>query len=377
MKYLFILGRNIELSKAEIFAYFEKEENKILSFDLVENGLLIDLEKLPDKNIVDHFGGVISIGKVLEEGKVDLVIKNIEKRELYFGKKNNFNYVLWNFTKDGSEEEISVYLKKRFRSEKLKATQKPFSGLIRTQEGEEIKNLTSKNIDEEFFIFGDGKNLCFGKVFEKCDYEKLEARDMKKPFRREELAISPRLAKIMINLSQVKSYEKILDPFCGIGVVLQEALLQKIDVIGIDKDHEAVKGCVKNMEWFSFPKKHYKIIYGDSTRMKISEKIKALVTEPDLGKILKKIPKDGEAKKTLEDFEILVIKVINNFKVNFEANSKIVFTAPLIKLHSGKRISCNVERIVNEIGLTLAEGFPIKEFRENQIVGREIFVLKK
>ncbi len=108
MKYLFILGRNIELSKAEIFAYFEKEENKILSFDLVENGLLIDLEKLPDKNIVDHFGGVISIGKVLEEGKVDLVIKNIEKRELYFGKKNNFNYVLWNFTKDGSEEEISV-----------------------------------------------------------------------------------------------------------------------------------------------------------------------------------------------------------------------------------------------------------------------------
>lgn len=377
MKYLFILGRNIELSKQEVFSYFEKEGNRILKFEIFENGLLIDLEKLPDKNIVDNFGGVISIGKVLEEGKLDLVMKNIEKRELYFGKKNNFNYVLWNFCKDNSEEELSIYLKKRFRSEKLKATQKPFSGFIKTQEGEEVKNIVSKNIDEEFFIFGNEKNLCFGKVFEKCDYEKLEARDMQKPVRREELAISPRLAKIMVNLSQAKNYEKILDPFCGIGVVLQEALLQRIDVLGIDRDSEAVKGCIKNLEWFNFPKKHYKVLHGDSTRLKISEKINAIVSEPDLGKILKKIPKDSEAKATLEGFEKLIINVVNNFKNNFEGDARLVFTAPLIKLHSGKRMSCNFERIANETGFSLLEGFPIKEFRENQIVGREIFVLEK
>ena len=28
MKYLFILGRNVELSLAEVFSYFEKEGNK-------------------------------------------------------------------------------------------------------------------------------------------------------------------------------------------------------------------------------------------------------------------------------------------------------------------------------------------------------------
>ena len=52
-----------------------------------------------------------------------------------------------------------------------------------------------------------------------------------------------RLAKILINLSEVKDEEILLDPFCGIGVILEEALLQNINVIGIDKDKKAVDRC--------------------------------------------------------------------------------------------------------------------------------------
>jgi hypothetical protein len=37
---------------------------------------------------------------------------------------------------------------------------------------------------------------------------------MQKPIRREELAISPRLAKILINLSGAKKNNLLLDPFC-------------------------------------------------------------------------------------------------------------------------------------------------------------------
>ena len=61
MKYLFILGRNVELSLAEIFSYFEKEGNKILNFGVEKNAILLDLEN-PIGDIINNFGGVISIG---------------------------------------------------------------------------------------------------------------------------------------------------------------------------------------------------------------------------------------------------------------------------------------------------------------------------
>ena len=41
-----------------------------------------------------------------------------------------------------------------------------------------------------------------------------------------------------------------------------------------------------------------------------------------------------------------------------------------------KRLGCNSEKILRVTGLKLVPGFPIEEFRENQIVGRQIFVLE-
>ena len=45
MEYLFVLGRNPELSIAEIFSYFEKENVKIISYFKRENSLLALLKK--------------------------------------------------------------------------------------------------------------------------------------------------------------------------------------------------------------------------------------------------------------------------------------------------------------------------------------------
>lgn len=377
MKYLFILGRNPELSKEEIHSFLEREENKIISEIQDKNTLFIETKNTIEQETVNLLGGTISIGEVLEEGNWKELFSKLDKKEIYRGKSNKLNYLIWNFSEDNSYNQISDYLKARFKSEKLKATEKHASGFIKTQEGEEVRNLRSPNVEQEFFIFGDKKKLYFGKITQKCDYEKIELRDTKKPVRRPELSISPRLAKIMINLSQVKPNEKLLDPFCGIGVVLQESLLQNIFVVGIDKDKQAVEGCKQNLAWFNFDKNKYKILNGDSTKINLAENFSGIATEPDLGTILKKSPTPNEAKKTLEDFEDLMINIINNFKKNLNPESKIVFTSPLIKLHTGKRISYNYERILDSTGFNLAEGFPINEFREGQIVGRQIFVLKR
>ena len=200
-----------------------------------------------------------------------------------------------------------------------------------------------------------------------------EKRDMNKPVRRESLSISPRLAKILINLSLIKKGETLVDPFCGIGVILQESLIQNLKVIGIDKDREAIKGANQNLSWAKFNKENYRLISNDSSSVNI-DKANAIATEPDLGDILKKIPTKEKAQEIQEGFENLMIKVINNLKNKI--SGRIVFTAPDIRIGK-KRISCNIERILERTKLRLVEGFPIKEFRQGQIVGREIFVLER
>jgi tRNA G10 N-methylase Trm11 len=360
MKYLFILGRNVELSVAEVKSFCNRFEIKIINEVLKKNGFFIEIEgKLPEKTI-DYLGGVISIG----EGLSSVENASLDKKEIYFGEKNNINYALWNFSSKG--EEIKKYLKERFKKEKLKAVFKPMSDFLEMQGGESFKIPSSKRIDEEYFVF----NNEFGRITQKSDYEDIERRDMEKPVRRSSLAISPRLAKIMINLSEIKEGGKLLDPFCGIGTILQEALLQNLKVVGVDLDGKAIEGAKENMEWFGFDSNNYELINESSKNVKVNN-IESIATEPDLGEVLKKEPPKEVAKKILNGFENLLIEVINNVRPN--VSGKIVFTSPFIKTGK-KRIECDIYGIAESTSSKILNSF--EDYREGQIVGRKIFVLK-
>jgi tRNA G10 N-methylase Trm11 len=366
MKYLFILGRNVELSIEEVKSFLEREKINFKIISKVSNGILVETDKKLE-NIVDKFGGVISIGEVLVEGNFKEIAKQLDKQKLFFGKGNKLNYVVYDF--DGKDfDEIQDYLKYRFKDEKLKATEKKVSGKIKLQDGHFASKVSSNLIDEQFFVFEN----CFGKIIEFCDYKKIEKRDMGKPVRREELSISPRLAKILINLSQVKENETLLDPFCGIGVILQEALLQNINVVGIDVDKKAITGAKQNLKWFKFDEKNYKLINGDSSKVEIP-KVNVIATEPDLGELQKKKPSPEKAKEIISGFENLMISVLNNLKKN--VSGKIVFTAPLV-FSGKKKYSCDFEKIAKETNLKIEKGFPIDEFRESSFVGRSVVVMR-
>jgi tRNA G10 N-methylase Trm11 len=362
MKYLFILGRNPQLSVLELKSYFKRIGNRILDLSQKENSLLVELENTLDADAVDFLGGTIAIGIVICR------VKEIDRKEIYMGEKNNFNYALWDYS--DSTDEVSQYLKKRFRSEKLKASEKKLRMDLSSQDSEKMQILTSKSVDEEYFVFDD----LFGKIVQRCDYKKIEERDMKKPVRRESLSISPRLAKIMINLSEVKEGEKLLDAFCGIGVILSEALNQGIKVIGIDKDEKAIKGCRENLKWFGFNSKDFELIKGDSSNARFNF-AEVMVSEPDFGETLKKLPSEDRAKEMIRRYNSIMIGVLNNVKKHI--GGRIVFTSPYIKIISKKRVGCNLKELAEKSGLKIVEGFPIPEFRENQVVGRQIVVFSK
>jgi len=249
------------------------------------------------------------------------------------------------------------------------------NGKITLQDGRQVDIIGTKFIEEKFFLFEneEKKKKYFGRIIQYCDYDELEKRDMGKPVRREDLAISPRLSKILINLSLVKE-GPVLDAFCGIGGVLFESLLQNIPVIGIDRDGDAIEGAKQNMVWGKFDKRNYQLIYNDSKKVRI-QGAEVMASEPDLGQKRTKVPMLEVIKEQTTQFENLMIAVLNNFKP--QVSGRFAFTAPYILTQQrGKRVGCDVLRIAEATGLKLVAGFPIKEFREDQIVAREIVVLE-
>jgi len=356
-KYLFILGRNPELSRQEILSYLKSREiqKKIISEQ--ENLLLIEAEINPSE-MISSLGGTIAIGRVLVSGGDEEILSYIEKNPIYYGEENKFQYSILNFAEN---PEIEEAIKENFRKEKLKSIRK----------NPELTPEKLSGLVNYFFFSGN-----FGviqSVYDTCEAEK---KDMEKPIRRSELAISPRLARILINLSQVKENETLLDPFCGIGVIMQEALLSGINVIGIDINRKACENAKRNLLWIQNKYKtraKWKIINKDSARV-ILKNIDGIACEPNLGILLKSSPNQEKAREMIKKFENTIIFILTNLRHYLKQGGKIAFTSPLILTGNG-RVSCNINKILDKLELNLVSRF--REERKGQVIGREIFVLEK
>ena len=134
-----------------------------------------------------------------------------------------------------------------------------------------------------------------------------QKRDVGKPCQRTIFAISPRLARIMINMATLQEGKVLLDPFCGVGTILQEALLTGAKVVGMDINQWCVDAATRNLEWlkqeYSLRNANYRVVQGDASKLteKIGrEQVDCVVTEPDLGPALRQVPTGPYAQRIME-----------------------------------------------------------------------------
>src|SRR5205823_3602162 len=84
-------------------------------------------------------------------------------------------------------------------------------------------------------------------------FEQFSARDFGRPGR-DDLSgmLPPKLAIIMINLAANDTISVLLDPFCGSGTILSEALLLGYkNLIGSDISEKAVADTKTNLDWIA------------------------------------------------------------------------------------------------------------------------------
>lgn len=359
MKTFFILGRNPDLSRAEILEFL-KARNRTHKEILFTKNILIIKTNEGEKFNIQKFGGTINLGEITFEGNLKQLEKHLEQNEIVPADK--FTYAIYG----NLNPEI---LKEKFKKEKKKGMQKHGKKTLKFQDGSEGE---SPNADFQIFFQEHENTIYLGLATQKYDTTEVKKRDMKKPVRREALAISPRLSKILINLSGAKSHTKLLDPFCGIGGILSEALIKKINAYGIDKDRQATIDAEENLKWLS---KEYKIenkykIENNDSRKSPDLQFDAIATETPLGKLLTKKPSDNQARQIIQNFESYMIPILKRLKKVKKPSAKIAITFPVIR-----NFHANAQKIAEKSELRIYMQ-PIQESRKDQFISRDILILE-
>ena len=172
------------------------------------------------------------------------------------------------------------------------------------------KNLV-ENKAEVLFCIGRNETWVATTVAVHNPFE-FQKRDIYKPNQRKIFGMPPRLARIMVNLSSCTSGKTLLDPFCGVGTILQEALLERAMVVGLDVNPWCVKAASENLDWlireYGLENADFRVLQGDVGRLveKIGQDtLDCIVCEPDLGPALRQVPTGPYAEKIIQKLEPL------------------------------------------------------------------------
>ena len=164
--------------------------------------------------------------------------------------------------------------------------------LVSTDTAEhEIVMLRSQHVSEFNLIKVRGQ-ITIAKTVWLSDGLDWSGRDRARPYQDIKRGmLPPKIARIMVNLAARGQSGTLLDPFCGTGTILMEAMLTGLSVLGSDNDQAAIDGTRANLEWlshtYSLKPDSYQLITADATH--ISEHVQSvdfIATEPYLGPLL-------------------------------------------------------------------------------------------
>ena len=325
--YLFVLGRDFEISLLEIVSYLKARNIDFKLKNYNSNYAVFSLPSLDFSKLSNSLAGTVKIAEVIDD------LDN-----LYLGTKNKLIYSLNIFTQDSDfVSSIEESLKDYFKKEKIRAI---------SRKNLERKPSRSSNIDLELVLF-DNKIAKVVAVFNPKQYK---SRDESRPYFDAARVISLRLAKILINLAQLKENQTLLDPFCGTATILQESVLQGIYSIGIDSNKKVLRQAEKNLEWLGDKYfESWKLINADAGKLSFYiKKADSAVTEPYLGPYFKDNVPYNVAIKLKTQLESLYTSVLK--ELHKAVKNKVVFIFPRFKTNIKKRVSLNIDKILLDSG---------------------------
>ena len=412
--YVFILGKNLCLSVEELKAYLSarKIDFQIMESVKAEVPYVVLRADIDPKKVIEELGGTVKIGKILEtipnktacepfkissknelnkleellEGSLLEKILRIKSEfksigvSIYFfsGKENRkldtekmaefYGYSIAKALRKGGLKYLSVLKPSSLRYSK--------SSYIIPSEAMR-KKMDRENLELLLCVDRERTYIAVTEAIYNMKMEKKRGDRLERPAGWK-YGMRPRLAKIFVNLSGAKPGEKLLDPFCGIGTILQEAVLNDINVIGSDADKEAVRFAKKNLR--NLRKEKPKIIaevrVDDVRKLSLkSRSVDAIATEPTMGPSFTKKPKSSHARKIINELTPFYEEALSEIFRVLKENRKACICFPNI-MSSHKSQSIDVESLAKKTGFRSCRKVGT-EHESFQIVMRDIYVLEK
>jgi SAM-dependent methyltransferase len=235
------------------------------------------------------------------------------------------------------------------------------ANLIRSRTGPELRSdQVLSRFAMDFIAFPIGASLQWGVTVYVPETIGFKERSRERPFVTSSISLSSRLARMLLNIASVSPGQIILDPFCGSGTILSEALLKGVDCIGIDRNHGSVERAKKNLAWLMGRRRSnnpgtpsYSVVVGDATNLRNSlgdKMVDAVVSEPILVPKLSSPPALEKAQRLVKHAARIYSEALYEMSSVLRRGGRMVLVVPSIRTAEGKDVTLTFED-VHEAGM--------------------------
>lgn len=249
----------------------------------------------------------------------------------------------------------------------------------------------------EILLVRDGDLTIIARATDVQGIDAYRKRDQERPHRDNFVGmLPPKLAQIIINLAAFTLDDKrnettaprtgltVLDPFCGTGVVLQEAALMGYALYGTDVSEKMVGYTRANIDWLLTrypitPPLRYET--ADATKHQWSKPVDIIACEGYLGHPFAAEPSKEALMETIQTCNVIMRKFLQNIRGQIAPGTPLCIAMPAWHVRGTVHhlpVLDDLENLgYNRIDFVHANREDLVYHRTDQVTGRELVVLTK
>lgn len=370
--YAFELGHQPHISTAEIKAVFSAESTSYDTISQTKKHLILSLSQPTDvNNLMSRLGGTIKIMEQVNEDNLVTYLDTI------------FPEGKITFSLSGPNAKQTALRAKK----ELKAMKRS----VRYVEAKNTATILHNNlVEKQSDITIIDKGIFVTHAIQPMN--DFATRDFGRPGRDDKSGmLPPKLARMLINISQAKKEHTLLDPYCGSGTILMEALLMDFTkVIGTDISPKAIEDTNKNLQWLKEKQlikkplneltKVYQLDIRHLTKKLGAESVDHIVFEPYMGKPLSGKEIKKQLQEQTRELKRLYINAFRECYKTLSSGGNVTGIIPAFK-YEDQWITVNCLEEIEKIGFTptpLSDETPyLRYHRPNQHIARDIYQFQK
>jgi tRNA G10 N-methylase Trm11 len=261
----------------------------------------------------------------------------------------------------------------------------------------------------ELVFIKDGAQTIIAQTVKVQDIASYTHRDRERPKRDSKVGmLPPKLAQMIINLAagplpedKLSSIcdipadqpiprailnQTVLDPFCGTGVVLQEALLMGYEAYGTDLEPRMISYSQANSDWltaeYGVPTEGLRLEQGDATEHNWAAPISIVAGEAYLGRPFTSAPEPEILAQTANDCNIIIKKFLRNLHSQINPGTRICLAVPAWQTRPGGFKHLPLVDQIEDLGYNRMRFEHVRDdqliyYRSDQLVARQLLILTK